>query len=328
MKQILEALYSFTTLSEAEAYAAMQQVAGGYCNEAQLAGFLSAYIMRKPAPGELSGFCAALMDNCRPVLLHAGAADIVGTGGDGKDSFNISTLSAIVVAAAGYKVIKHGNYGASSFCGSSNILEYLGYSFSRDETVLQRQLDKTNFCFLHAPLFHPALKNVALTRKNLGVRTFFNLLGPLVNPARPEKQLLGVSNLEIARTYNYLLQGKGQQYAIVYSLDGYDEISLTAPFKVMSATGEELYEPIDIGFDYIPPKAIAGGNSMTSAAAIFKSVLTGDAPQDQIDVVIVNSGFAIRLFHPEKPVTECAEIARAALLSGKALEVFKQVINS
>jgi len=328
MKEILTALCNYTVLREEDAYDALKLIATGSCTDSQVAAFLSAYIMRKPSVEELSGFKTAMMELCKPLKLStADAIDIVGTGGDGKNSFNISTLSAIVVASSGCTVIKHGSCGASSVSGSSNVLEHLGYCFTSDASVLQRQLDEANICFLHAPLFHPAMKNIALVRKKIGIQTFFNLLGPLINPAQPSMRLLGVNSLETARTYNYLLQRSGQQYTIVHSLDGYDEISLTSPFQVISGNSERIIEPKDIGFSLVQPKDIDAGTTVSEAAAVFIKILKGEGTKEQANVVIANSGFAIQCTHPEKPLQECISLAREALVSLKAFKTFEQIVN-
>ena len=248
MKKILQYLFEHKSLSRESAREVLVNISNGQYNESELASFTTVFLMRSISIDELLGFRDALMELCVPIhFKDEKVLDIVGTGGDGKNTFNISTLSCFIVAGTGNKVVKHGNYGASSISGSSNVMEQVGYHFTKDPDQLKRQLDKANICFLHAPLFHPALKIVAPLRKNLGVRTFFNMLGPMVNPAMPEYQLVGVFSLEMARIYNYLLQLTGTSFTIIHSLDGYDEISLTSDTKVITNKGERILTPEFLG---------------------------------------------------------------------------------
>jgi len=328
MKRILNKLFEHQNLSEQDAYGILTRIGKGDFNPSQIAAFLTVYLMRNISVEELTGFRNALLDLCLKVdLSDFNTIDVCGTGGDGKDTFNISTLSAFVIAGAGYKVAKHGNYGVSSSCGSSNVLEHLGYQFTNDESILKTQLEEANFCMMHAPLFHPAMKNVAPIRKELGIKTFFNLLGPLVNPSNPQNQLVGVFNLEIARIYNYLLQSSDKKYTILHSLDGYDEISLTGKFKAISNSGETLLWPEDIGFNTQLPQAIFGGSTVKDAAKIFLEVLTNKSTAAQKNVVLANSSFAIQCFEPTKTFAECTNIAQEAIDSGKAYKCLKDLIN-
>lgn len=329
MKEIFNILCNYGSLNEEEAYKVLTTIMAGDCNENQMSAFLTVYMMRKPSIAELTGFRSAIMERCIQLSFKdsQSAIDIVGTGGDGKNSFNISTLSAIVTAAAGIKVIKHGNYGASSTTGSSNILEHLGYRFSKNQSELEHQLDTANICFLHAPLFHPGLKSIAPVRKNLGLRTFFNLLGPLVNPTEPGFQLLGVADLETARIYNYLLQNSSKCYAIIHSLDGYDEVSLTDSFKMITKKQEQIYKPSSFGLKTVSPSAIDGGNSIKEAGTIFTNILNGKGTLEQNNVVAINSGLAIHLANPECSIEDAIEIAREALISLKALQTFNKIIS-
>ena len=253
--------------------------------------------------------------------------DIVGTGGDGKNTFNISTLSSVVVSGAGYKVTKHGNYGVSSSCGSSNVLEYLCYQFTNKADVLKRQLDIANICFLHAPLFHPAMKAVAPVRRQLGVKTFFNMLGPLVNPGQPTQSLLGVYNLELARLYQYIFQTTDREATIVYSMDGYDEVSLTSPFKLRHNDTERLLHPNEIGKKILLQSDLHGGGDVASSAKIFIDILSGNGTNPQNDVVSTNAGIAIQCLQPQKSMEECIAEAQESLIGGKALEQFKLLLN-
>jgi len=284
--------------------------------------------MRSITVNELEGFRDAMLDLCLPVDLETDELiDLCGTGGDGKDTFNISTLASFVVAGAGYKVAKHGNYGVSSGCGSSNVMEYLGYQFTNDSDKLKTGIHNANICFLHAPLFHPAMKTVAPIRKELGVKTFFNMLGPLVNPAKPTNQLVGVYNLELARIYAYLYQKSDIKYTIVNALEGYDEVSLTCDFKTFSADGEKLNSIEDLGFERLDPKLITGGETVKESADIFMKVLNTEATAAQNNVVLANAALAIKTIHPQKTFGDCFYEAEEALASKKALKSFKTLLQ-
>lgn len=284
--------------------------------------------MRQPTVEELHGFVEAIMESCIRIDLDAeNAIDIVGTGGDGKNTFNISTLSSIVVAAAGIRVIKHGNYGSSSISGSSDVLEKLGYRFTNDESTLRRQLEAVNICFLHAPLFHPLMSKLKQVRKELNLQTVFNLLGPLTNPASPGKQMLGVSHQAHIRRYKYLLDETDKVYSIIHSMDGYDEISLTGGFKVTRKHETNLFYPEDIGMQKIAAQSIVAGDSVSDAVEIFLNILQGKGTSQQEMVVVANSAFAIQCVHPERDIALCIEIAKTALSSGKAYQVLNKIIE-
>ena len=329
MKKILTRLFEHQKLNRSEAKDVLVNISKGQYNDSQIAAFISVYLMRAISVEELLGFRDALLELCKSIDLEgAETIDIVGTGGDGKDTFNISTTSSFVIAGAGYKVTKHGSYGVSSSCGSSNVLDHLGYQFTNDEDTLKRQLDKANICFFHAPLFHPALKAVVPVRKQLGVKTFFNMLGPLVNPAQPTYSMLGVFNLELARLYQYIFQQtEKRDAAIVYSMDGYDEISLTSPFKLRQNDTEQLIYPADIGKAVLQQKDLYGGGDVPSAGKILLGILSGKGTTAQNDVVSANAGVAIHCMHPEKSMTDCIAEANESLISGKALEKFKLLVN-
>ncbi len=329
MKKTLNKLFEHQKLSEKDAYNILLRIGKGDFNSSQIAAFLTVYLMRNISIDEIKGFRNALLDLCLKVdFSEFETIDVCGTGGDGKDTFNISTLAAFVVAGAGYKVAKHGNYGVSSSCGSSNVLEYLGYKFTNDETILKKQLSTANFCMMHAPLFHPAMKNVGPIRRELGIKTFFNMLGPIVNPSFPTHQLAGVYSLEIARIYNYLLQNSDKKYTILHSLDGYDEISLTGQFKVINNQGEQLLSPEDIGFNTISQSDIFGGKTVKDAAKIFVDVLNNNSTEAQQNVVLTNAAMAINTFEPNKSMEECIEIARISIESGKALKSLELVTKA
>lgn len=328
MKTILNQLLAHQTLEREQARAVLLDMAQGAVPPAQMAAFMTVYLLRPITAEELDGFRAALLELCVPLDFDGlDTIDLCGTGGDGRDTFNISTLSALVVAACGVPVAKHGNYGVSSVSGSSNVLELLGYRFTADRDALARQLERAGICFLHAPLFHPALKHVAPVRKELGVRTFFNMLGPLVNPAAPAFQCTGVFSLELGRLYHYLLQPAGRAYSVLHSLDGYDEISLTGPFKYFSHTGEAVVDPADWGLPRYTAADLHGGATTGAAAETFLNILNGRGSPAQVDVVCANAAAALRTARPALPVGEALETAREALLSGRALQILQTIIN-
>lgn len=328
MKQILNRLFEHESLSRDEAAAVMTNIAAGKYNESQIAAFISVYLMRSIELEEVIGFRDALLQLAIPMdLSEFDPLDIVGTGGDGKNTFNISTCSCFIVAGAGYKVAKHGNYGATSVSGSSNVLEYYGAKFTTDIDVVRRSLDKSGFGYLHAPFCNPAMKNVAPVRKNLGVRTFFNVLGPLISPVRPQYQCLGVYNLKMMRLYNYIYQNLGCQYSVVHTLDGYDEISLTDTCKVMTNLGEFVYTPEELGFKKLEQKELWGGNTVAEAAQIFMNVLDNKATEAQHNAVIINSAFAIQTRNPYKSLEQCKAEVAESLASGRAKKTFVKFVE-
>jgi anthranilate phosphoribosyltransferase len=289
---------------------------------------MTVYMMRSITVEELQGFRDAMLELCVPVSFDAPVMDVCGTGGDGKNTFNISTLSSFVVAAAGQPVAKHGNYGVSSACGSSNLLEFFGYKFTNDVDELKRCLERSNICFMHAPLFHPAMKNVAPIRKELGVKTFFNMLGPMVNPAFPKRQLVGVFSLELARQYGYLYQDSEKDFVILHSLDGYDEVSLTSAFKYFYNEGECVAEPGDLGLPRLKYEDLSGGETVEDSAKIFMQVLEGKGTTAQNAAVIANAGMALFTGHQHQGLPAALDRAREALASGKALQSFKKMLDN
>ena len=318
MKDILNRLINHETISREEAKQVIVNISNDMYNPSQITCFLSVFMMRRITIEELKGFRDALLELCLPINLNDfNAIDIVGTGGDGRDTFNISTLSSFITAGAGVNVSKHGNYGVSSTSGSSNVMEHLGVKFSNNEDFLRRCLDQAGICILHAPLFHPAMKNVAPIRRELGVKTFFNMLGPLVNPSFPKNHVLGVFNLEVLRLYSFLYQNTANNYNIVYALDGYDEISLTGKAKIISNHTEKLFSPEDLGVSKIKQEAIFGGNTIEDAANIFVDIISGKGTEAQNNVVCANAGLAIAT---SKQIShqEGFEMAKESLFSGKA----------
>lgn len=329
MKNILTHLFEYKHLSKDQAKYVLTGMARGEYNPAQMAAFMTAFVMRNITVGELEGFRDALLELRVPIdLSDFDPMDVCGTGGDGKDTFNISTLSCFVVAAAGQNVAKHGNHGVSSHCGSSTVLEYFGAPFTNNEDVLKRQIDSSGVCFLHAPLFHPALKNVGPIRGQLGIKTFFNILGPMVNPALPGKQLVGVFNLEIMRLYSYLYQLTDKKFLVVHGLDGYDEVSLTGPFKISTPEKDEVIHPGDLGFPLLDPVALSGGETVQDSARIFEAVLKNEATEAQKQVVIANAGLALYAADPGSSLEDSIARAREALESGKALQHFKRFLEA
>lgn len=326
MKEILQHLFDHKTLTKAEAKAVLTAIAAGQYSEAHITSFLTVYMMRSITVEELSGFREALLELCHRVDLGGlPTIDMCGTGGDGKDTFNISTTAMFVAAGAGVKIAKHGNYGVSSVSGSSNVLQCLGYTFTNDVDALRRSMDASGVCFMHAPLFHPAMKAVAPIRQALGMRTFFNMLGPLVNPAFPPFQMTGVFSMELARIYGYLLQNDAakQGYIVLRSLDGYDEISLTGSFKLISRGSEELSEPSNLGLNRVAAEDLRGGKTPEESAQIFLRILEGAGTPAQNAVVTANAGMAIHCTQPQITKQEAVSIAHESLISGKALASFK-----
>lgn len=319
MKTILNRLINHEILSKEEAKNVLVNISNGSYNPSQIASFLTVYMMRSISIDELAGFREALLELCVRVDLSAyNTIDLCGTGGDGKDTFNISTLASFVAAGAGIKVAKHGNYGVSSISGSSNVMEKLGVKFSNDNDFLEKCVDQASICILHAPLFHPAMKNVGPIRKELGARTFFNMLGPMINPSFPKNQLVGVFNLELARMYAYLYQNTDINFTILHSLDGYDEVSLTGPTKTITAKMEGVLKPEDFGVRQLLQSEIEGGKTIEESAAMFMNVISGKGTEAQNNVVCANAAMAIATVNGSSPL-ESFQLAKESLLSGKAL---------
>lgn len=328
MKDILNRLFNHEELTSEETKQILLDITQEKYPEAQIAAMLAAFQMRGITVDELLGFREALMEKRVPIdFAPYRPIDIVGTGGDGKNTFNISTCACFVVAGAGYKVAKHGNYGATSVSGASNVIEQHGVRFTNDTDKLRRSMEECNIAYLHAPLFSPALKFVGPVRKALGVRTFFNLLGPLVNPCRPTYQLLGVADLAQMRLYTNVFYKMGIDFAVVSSLDRYDEISLTDEFKTMTRYSEHIYSPEELGFTHVRPEELSGGSSKKDAALIFDNILDRKATSAQTQCVLVNAAFAIQVMEPEKSIEECIALARESLESGRALLTFKKFVE-
>jgi anthranilate phosphoribosyltransferase len=328
MKKILQYLFEHKTLSREQAKEALVQISKGAYNETEVTAFITVFLMRSITIAELQGFRDALQELCVRVDMEGfDVIDIVGTGGDGKNTFNISTLSCFVVAGAGQKVSKHGNYGASTISGASNVMEQLGYKFKNDTAALRKEVEASNICFLHAPQFHPALKFVGAIRRNLGVRTFFNMLGPLVNPSFPPYQLIGVYSLEMARIYNYLLQQGDQAFTIIHALDGYDEISLTGDTKVINHKGEKVYSAEQMGKRSVLAADLYGGNTVEEAAKLFLHILKAEGTWAQHAVVVANAAMALHCTGKYGDYGQCYDAALESLESGKAYQALQTLLS-
>jgi anthranilate phosphoribosyltransferase len=328
MKKILQYLFEHKSLTREQAMEVLVDISNGKYNEHEITSFITVYLMRSITIDELMGFRDALLSLAVKVNVGVdNAIDIVGTGGDGKDTFNISTLACFIVAGAGQPVVKHGNYGASSISGASNVMEQLGYKFKNEGAALAKEVKEAGICFLHAPLFHPALKTVGPLRRNMGVRTFFNMLGPIVNPAQPKFQLIGVYNLEMARIYNYLLQLLNKEFTIIHSLDGYDEISLTTDTKILSNTGESIRTPYQLGKKRVFAAELEGGNTVAEAAAIFKNIIEGKGTWSQNAVVLANAAMALHVTGKYENYDLAFQAAVNSLETGAANNCLQKLIS-
>jgi len=328
MKDILNSLFEYKLLNKDTAKEILKNLAQGEYNHSQVASFLTVYLMRSITVDELEGFREAMLELCIPVDLSAfDPVDLCGTGGDGKDTFNISTLSSFLVAATGQPVAKHGNNSVSSVCGSSNILSHFGVKFTNDHGLLEKSIENSGICYLHAPLFHPSMKNVAPIRQELGIKTFFNMLGPMVNPAFVKKQLIGVFSLELARLYAYLYQRSDSRFAIIHALDGYDEISLTDGFKMMTRDDEYIFYPEDLNLSRVDPAALYGGENVEDAGRIFLGILEGKGTKAQNEVIIANAAMSLYGSGFIHTVDEAIDRATEALRSGEALKRFKKFVE-
>lgn len=324
--ELIEKIMSGHILQEGEAKTLLYNLCFGTYNDHQISLCLGVYKYRQPSFEEFKGFRTSILENAKLLKLHFDCMDVCGTGGDGKNTFNISTLSAFVLAASGVKIAKHGNFASSSISGSSDILKYFGYQFKTDEDIINQEIDKYNLSFIHAPLFHPSLKEIGNIRRNLKVSTLFNLLGPIVNPSMPKYRYVGVNNRSTARLYNYLLQASNENFLIVHSIDGYDEISLTNDFIIKSPSGDFIYSPADFSLSLNEQIDLTAGNSIESAAKIFLNVLQNKSTPQQLNAVLINCAFAMHL-STEKTVEECFEICKESIISMKAYEIFKLIIK-
>jgi anthranilate phosphoribosyltransferase len=328
MKEILTYLFEGNVLEQQKAGEIFTEIATGKFSDAEIASFLTVFQMRKITPVEFLGFRDAMLGLAIKVDLDGySTIDVCGTGGDGKNTFNISTLSAFVLAGAGAKVVKHGNYGLSSACGSSNIFEYFGYQFSTDSAKLKKELEECGVCYFHAPIFHPAMRYVAPVRKALKIKTFFNMLGPMTNPAKPQSQFVGVYSNEVQGLYSEVCKLAGIRHGIVHSMDGYDEISLTGDFKIVANGKETVYSPEKLGLSLTNPADLHGGDTVAEAAKIFISVLEGSGTKAQNEVVLANSAFALSCYFPDKSIDDCFAMAKESLEGKKALGIYKKLFG-
>lgn len=327
MKNLLEKLFENETLTYDESKSVLLEISTKKYDDSLIASFLTVYKMRMPCVEEIEGFRDALFDLCLKIDFdELNSIDLCGTGGDGKNTFNISTISSFIVAGAGYTVTKHGNYGVSSGCGSSNVLEFLGIKFSNDYDFLRKCIDKSNITFLHAPLFHPAMKNVAPVRRSLGFKTFFNVLGPLVNPCQPKNQITGVYSLDLARLYGHIFRNTDKNFSVLYSLDGYDEVSLTNEFKLINNNSEQILDSSYFNLKKLKQNQIEGGYDIASSAKIFMDVLNDNCTEAQKNVILANAALAIKTIS-SKNITECLSIARESLESKKGLNSFNKLLS-
>lgn len=328
MRETLSHLFEKNILTKSEAKNTLLSMGQGKYSDPEIASFLTVYMMRDITPQELAGFREAFLELAIQIdLPDFNAIDVCGTGGDEKNTFNISTLTAIVLAGAGEKVVKHGNYAVSSACGSSNILEHFGYKFSNEQDKLRNEIDKAGICYMHAPLFHPAMKHVGPVRKALRLKTFFNILGPLVNPARPKNQISGVFSEKVLDLYHQVFTDAGINHYVLFSLDGYDEISLTGKFRAVSGGEDKTYLPEDLGLLAIKPEVIYGGSTMQEAIATFTKILEGEGTEAQNNVAGINAAFALKCLHPEKSIEDCMALAKESLSGGKAFQALKKLIS-
>ena len=327
MKKILTYLFEGNKLSAAEATEIMLKIGKGIYSEAEFASFLTVFLMRPITAEELNGFREAMFQlSLKTDLSEFETIDVVGTGGDGKDTFNISTLASFILAGAGLKVAKHGNYASSSKSGSSNVLEHFGYQFSSNSDKLKKEIENAGICFLHAPLFHPAMKFIAPVRRAMKVKTFFNILGPMINPSAPKYQLLGVYNQEVFELYKNVYKNLPVKYSIINNVDGYDEISLTDNARVATNNSDKIIKPTDFGFSKIEGKDLFSGETVKDAGVIFKQILTGNGTEAQNNVVIANAALGLQCVSPEKNLEECVSLAKESLESKKAFQAFKKMI--
>lgn len=328
MKVLLENLYQGATLTRQEAEDVLLKIGQNQFTDIEISSFLTVYLMREITPEELAGFRSALLQLCVKVDMNGyDTIDVCGTGGDGKNTFNISTISAFVLAGAGIMVAKHGNYGVSSPVGSSNLFEQVGYQFSNDPGKLKHELETAGITFMHAPLFHPAMKYVAPVRRTLKTKTFFNMLGPMINPAFPKYQLVGVYSPEVQDLYSDVYRRSESRYLIVHALDGYDEISLTGKARIITNSGDETIDPSTFGFEPVSQHDLSGGTTANEAIEIFMDVLNNRGTLQQKNTVLANSAAGIRCVFPEESWSDCVDTARESLESGKALESFQKLIS-
>ena len=328
MKEKLLKLIAGQTLSREETRDIMLRIIEQKCNNSQVAALLMAIQTRGATVDEILGLRDGLLETGKYINLEDyNTLDIVGTGGNGKNTFNISTCAAFVIAGAGFKVTKHGNGGSSSVSGASNVLQLHGVKFTGDEALLRRSLEETGLCYFHAPLFAYGMKFVGPVRGELSIPTVFNLIGPLVNPCHPRNSLHGTANQSQLRLYTSIHQRIGDNYGVITSYDGYDEISLTSGFKICTNHFENVYTPVDMGLTYVSPQDIYGGQTAGDSCRIFDSVLDGTSLESQKNVVIANAACGIGIMNPNLSMADTVSMARESLESGRALQVFRKFVE-
>ncbi|PWL30589.1 MAG: anthranilate phosphoribosyltransferase [Fluviicola sp. XM-24bin1] len=324
MKRFLETIMDKEYFSKATAAEFIHAIGEDAVSDAEIAAILSGIQFRGVSLEELDGFREALLERAtKPEIDSENCIDVCGTGGDGKDTFNISTTSALVLAAMGYKVIKHGNYGVSSSCGSSNVLESLGFRFTTDNKEFEADLRQNNICFLHAPLFHPTLKKVAPVRKQLGVRTIFNSLGPLVNPVQPSFQLTGTYSLELAKMYQHVLRQNRKAFSVVYAMDGYDEITLTDATRLLANNNDSIVSAASFGKNTVNPDHLKSGGTIDKAAEILTAIANGNGTEAQTNVVAANVATAIQTIQSGTTLKDAFDEAQQFIRSGQTAKHFK-----
>ena len=328
MKNYLQKRISGEILTKIEAQEVLAFIGRGEANNSQIASLLTTYMINPITVNELEGFRDAMLDLALTIdLSEFSPMDVCGTGGDGKDTFNISTTSSFVVAGAGQNVAKHGNHGVSSLVGSSTVLEYLGVKFTNDESYLKSKIESAGICFLHAPLFHPAMRFVGPIRKELGMKTFFNMLGPILNPAKVEKQLTGVYSSEVLSLYGELFQKTDKNFGVLYGLDGYDEISLTCDFNLITKKGKETISTEQLGFTKCKQSDLEGGNNVEESAKILVNILEKKGTKAQTEVVLANAATALYCANDDLSLADAVLKAKESLESGKALTSFKKFVE-
>jgi anthranilate phosphoribosyltransferase len=328
MQATLTELIQHRSLTKSQAKEIILGIGNDAFSDHEIVGLMVSLQTRSLTLDEIQGFREALLELAiTPEIDASNAIDLCGTGGDGKNTFNISTTTSFVLASMGHQVVKHGNYGVSSMCGSSNVLEQLGVKFSNDSEDLNEQKEQFNLCFLHAPLFHPVMKKVAPLRKSLGIPTFFNIMGPLVNPVQPAYQLTGTFSLELARIYHHVLSPHRKNYSVLHSMDGYDEISLTGDTRVFSKLDDTILNATSVNVESINSQEIHGGNSTEEAAQILTSILKGEGTSAQNNVVALNTAQGIITLNPSQKIDEVFAIALAHIQSGEAFRHFESFIN-
>ncbi len=330
MKQIIKKLGEQRPLTRTEAAEAMRLIMSGEASDAQIAGLLMALKVRGEHPDEILGFVEVMREKASKISIRdEDAIDLCGTGGDGAGTFNISTVTSFVVAGAGVTVAKHGNRSISSSSGSADVIRALGVNIELSNQQTAECIDEIGIGFLFAPLFHPAMKYAAKTRTDLGVKTCFNMLGPLTNPASVQRQLVGVFNLDAAAKIAHVFSRlPHKRIFVVYSHDGLDEVSLSAPTSVFEVNGggspkEYEIRPEEFGFSAISPSALRGGSADVNAAITLEILLGQRTPAR--DVVLANAAFGLLASGKAASVKDGVGMAQESIDSGAAMKKLNQL---